>query len=116
MDYILKRSNRKTIGIEVTPEGVLVRAPKRATAAEIERLLRKHRRWIEKRQEALAADLETARAFRGGPAGPCPESEAVHSRAGRCLRSPCRRQPGPDHHPHPEKPLGQLQFEREPEL
>ena len=61
MDYILKRSNRKTIGIEVTPEGVLVCAPKRATAAEIERLLRKHRRWIEKRQEALAADLETAR-------------------------------------------------------
>ena len=61
MDYILKRSNRKTIGIEVTPEGVLVRAPKRATAAEIERVLRKHRRWIEKRQASLAADLEIAR-------------------------------------------------------
>ena len=62
MDYIIKRSNRKTIAIELTPEGILVRAPHRATAGEIERVVQKHRRWIETHQQKLADSLAAARA------------------------------------------------------
>lgn len=62
MNYTVKRSNRKTIGIEVTPEGLLVRAPKRATISEIERVLRKHERWILSHMQRLEQDLEEARA------------------------------------------------------
>jgi len=49
MDYILKRSKRKTIGLEITDEGLLVRAPMRTSRREIERVIRDHRVWIEKR-------------------------------------------------------------------
>ena len=49
MDYILKRSKRKTIGLEITDEGLLVRAPMRTSRHEIERVIRGHRFWIEKR-------------------------------------------------------------------
>ena len=49
MDYILKRSKRKTIGLEITDEGLLVRAPMRASTREIDRVIRDHRFWIEKR-------------------------------------------------------------------
>ncbi|MBQ9060883.1 MAG: M48 family metallopeptidase [Firmicutes bacterium] len=61
MDYKIKRSKRKTIGIEVTPEGLLVRAPLHASSAEIERVLNKHRRWINSHTQKLEQDLETAR-------------------------------------------------------
>lgn len=51
MDYILKRSKRKTIGLEVTDEGLLVRAPMRASKREIERCIRDHQGWIERRTQ-----------------------------------------------------------------
>ena len=49
MDYILKRSKRKTIGLEITDEGLVVRAPMRASQREIERVIRQHREWILRR-------------------------------------------------------------------
>ena len=49
MDYILKRSKRKSIGLEVTDEGLLVRAPMRTSRREIERCIRAHQTWIERR-------------------------------------------------------------------
>ena len=61
MEYTVKRSKRKTIGIEVTPEGLLVRAPLRSTTADIERALRKHRRWIDSHMQKLEHEMETAR-------------------------------------------------------
>ncbi len=48
MDYILKRSKRKTIGLEITDEGLVVRAPMRASQREIESVIRKHRTWIDR--------------------------------------------------------------------
>ena len=48
MDYILKRSKRKTIGLEITDEGLVVRAPMRASKREIERVIRQHRTWIDR--------------------------------------------------------------------
>ena len=40
MDYILKRSKRKTIGLEITDKGLVVRAPLHASQREIERVIR----------------------------------------------------------------------------
>jgi len=60
MDYSVIRSNRKTIAIQVTGDGVVVRAPYRATKAEIDGLLRKHDEWIRKK----LAELETEQANR----------------------------------------------------
>ena len=65
MEYTLKRSKRKSIGLEITDEGLLVRAPMRASRREIERVIREHQTWIEKRMrqkeqakaEALAKGL-----------------------------------------------------------
>ena len=45
--YTLIRSDRKSIGIQITADGVVVRAPKRLSAAEIERFVQSKRSWIE---------------------------------------------------------------------
>lgn len=60
MYYTVKRSNRKTIGLELTPGGLLVRAPRQATDAEIESVIRKHRRWIQTHQAKLQEELAAA--------------------------------------------------------
>ena len=62
MEYRIRRSSRKTIAIEITPDGLLVRAPKRASQREIDRVIEKNRGWIEKHmrqvreKQAEAAD------------------------------------------------------------
>ncbi len=48
MTYKIIRSRRKTLGLEVTSEGVTVRAPLRIRAAEIEKFVGQHTGWIEK--------------------------------------------------------------------
>ena len=48
MEYRIKRSKRKTIGLEIVGGELLVRAPMRATRAEIEKVIAGHRGWIEK--------------------------------------------------------------------
>ncbi len=56
INYQLRRSSRRTISIEITPGGgVLVRAPQRASQADIERMLARHAGWIEqkRREQAL---------------------------------------------------------------
>ena len=55
MTYKLIRSKRKTIGIEVRREGVIVRAPFHATTAQIEELLQSKSAWIASAQAKLAA-------------------------------------------------------------
>lgn len=47
MEYTLIRSDRKTVSIRITPEGVEVRAPRRASKAEIDRFVQSKRAWIE---------------------------------------------------------------------
>lgn len=54
MTYTLIRSNRKSIAIEVRPEGVLVRAPLQATQAQIEGFLQQKADWIRKAQAKIA--------------------------------------------------------------
>ena len=60
MEYKIKRSNRKTISLELTPEGLLVRAPLRASLEEIEKVIHKHRRWIDSHMQKLEKELEEA--------------------------------------------------------
>lgn len=47
MDYEVIRSARKTLAVEVKQGRLIVRAPTRATDAQIRAFLDKHRRWIE---------------------------------------------------------------------
>lgn len=57
MTYVIKRSKRKTIRLEITSEGLLVRAPMRATNADIGKFLEEKRGWIEKHlRKAKEAD------------------------------------------------------------
>ena len=55
MTYKLIRSNRKSIAIEVRPEGILVRAPFQATTFQIESFLSSKADWIAKTQAKIAA-------------------------------------------------------------
>lgn len=47
MKYRIIRSSRKTLGLEVTVNGLIVRAPKMATDQEINLFILQHKRWIE---------------------------------------------------------------------
>ena len=47
ISYKLIRSDRRSIGIQITQEGVVVRAPKRMSDAEIDRFVQSKRDWIE---------------------------------------------------------------------
>lgn len=46
--YKLIRSDRRSIGIQITADGVVVRAPYGVSDAEVERLVQQKRSWIEK--------------------------------------------------------------------
>ena len=61
MNYRLVRSARKTLALEIRQGQLIVRAPLRASQADIDRLLREKRAWIEKhlqlsRQKQALAD------------------------------------------------------------
>ena len=47
ISYKLIRSDRRSIGIQITAEGVVVRAPKGLSAAEIDRFVQSKRSWSE---------------------------------------------------------------------
>ena len=50
MDYTVKRSNRRTVGLEITGDGeIIVRAPKRMSDREIAEFVNKYRGWIDKK-------------------------------------------------------------------
>ena len=56
MDYELIRSRRRTLAIQVQPDGkLLVRAPLRMPKRQIEAFLLEHRDWVERRREQQAA-------------------------------------------------------------
>lgn len=47
--YRIIRSRRKSIGLEITDDGLLVRAPMRASRREIERVISDHEDWIRRK-------------------------------------------------------------------
>lgn len=49
MEYRIIRSSRRTLGLEITPEGeLLVRAPRRVSTRQIQSFVEAHQAWIEK--------------------------------------------------------------------
>lgn len=63
MDYVLIRSDRRTLALEITREGgVVVRAPRRCPQGEIDRVLKSRADWIavrtERQKERIAARPE----------------------------------------------------------
>ncbi|MCD7739061.1 MAG: M48 family metallopeptidase [Lachnospiraceae bacterium] len=57
MNYKIIRSGRKTLAVQVTRDGVIVRAPYRMSEGEINRFVSEHQNWIQKHQEKLALEL-----------------------------------------------------------
>ena len=55
LNYKLIRSRRRTIGLEVRPEGVIVRAPLRTTKQVIDSFLQENLEWIEKHKKKMDA-------------------------------------------------------------
>ena len=58
--YKLIRSRRKTLGLELRPEGLVVRAPLRATNEQVEYFVEQHRQWIRQHQEKLERQKQQA--------------------------------------------------------
>ena len=58
--YKLIRSRRKSLGLEPRPEGLIVRAPFRATNGQIEYFVERHRQWIQQHQEKLERQKQQA--------------------------------------------------------
>ena len=76
LSYELIRSSRKTISIQITPDGrVLVRCPNRMRKEDVERFVKSKQGWIEKHLSTL-----TAR-----PALPPFTNEEIHTLADRAL-------------------------------
>ena len=61
--YKLIRSRRKTLGLELRPEGLIVRAPLRATKGQIEYFVEQHRQWVLQHQEKLERQKQQAAAL-----------------------------------------------------
>ena len=56
IDFALVRSDRKTVAIQVKRDGtVVVRAPRRITDGELERIVEKDREWIERQLERMSS-------------------------------------------------------------
>ena len=59
MDYKIIRSNRKSLGLEIKPDGqVIVRAPVRLSEREIQRFVKQHEDWIRKHLEIVKQKQE----------------------------------------------------------
>ena len=59
MDYQIIRSARRSVSVEVRPEGVIVRAPWLMPKGRIDEFLRSKQAWIERRMAALAEARRT---------------------------------------------------------
>ena len=62
--YKLIRSGRKTISMEMGPDGLVVRAPQRMTQLQIDQFLNNHRNWIEKHRARWEEQAAAAAAGR----------------------------------------------------
>ena len=59
MDYKIIRSNRKSLGLEIKPDGqVIVRAPVRLSEREIQRFVKQHEDWLRKHLEIVKQKQE----------------------------------------------------------
>ena len=79
MEYTFIRSARKTIGIQIKPDGsVILRAPMRCSRAQAEQFLYEKQDWIEKTKKRLAAKQQEAE--NAGGAKPYTAAELIEMR------------------------------------
>lgn len=84
MEYTLIRTGRRTLGLEIKPDGtLLVRAPLAAPLSDIEEFVSAHRTWIETRRARVLARIappltvEEERALRARAKEELPKLTAV---------------------------------------
>ncbi len=65
IDFLLRRSRRRTIGLTVDHRGLVVGVPQGASLGDIERILVRHREWILRRLERRSAALRPIAVFDG---------------------------------------------------
>lgn len=66
--YQVERSGRKTVAIQICPDGtLLIRAPHRYPAQEIERLIESHTAWIEKHLVLMEKRVEREQTYAQTP-------------------------------------------------
>lgn len=64
MEYTVKKSNRKTVALQIKGGELIVRAPMRMSKSDIERFVNEHHAWIEKhlaiskKRENVAREVE----------------------------------------------------------
>ena len=116
----LIRSRWRTLGLELRPEGLVVRAPLRATNRQIEYFVEQHRQWIRQHREKLERQKRQAAAL---PPLTGAELQELAERARRYIPERGRyyapRVGGGlqlHHYPLPEVPGGQLFRQGEPQL
>ena len=78
--YKLIRSRRKTLSLQLHPEGLIVRAPLRASEKQIHDFVEQHQQWIEKHQEKLEQQRQQASQL------PAPTDEVLRELAERARR------------------------------
>ncbi len=78
IEYELIRSDRKTVSLQIRGGALVVRAPRRAKQADIDRVVEEHRAWIEKH---LAAAAEQKRQAEETPKLSYEEIQALAERA-----------------------------------
>lgn len=79
--YKVIRSRRKTLALQITPEGPVVRAPKHASDKQIEDFVSAHRAWLEKH----LARINEAKAQVGSEKLTPEELRALADRAAACI-------------------------------
>ena len=57
------RSTRKTISIEIKPDGIYLRAPRRMSNADIQKFLESKKSWIQKHAKKMADRTEAAKSL-----------------------------------------------------
>ena len=66
--YRIERSKRKTVALKIAPDGaLLVLAPLRYPAKEIEKLIEQHSTWIERHREMVIKRTAREQALAGSP-------------------------------------------------
>ena len=59
MEYEIVRSRRKTISLQMTPKGLIVRAPLAAADTELAEIVKRHGKWIEMQEQKIAEAAQT---------------------------------------------------------
>lgn len=85
IEYKLIRSNRKTVEIQVHPEGIVVRAPYDASDQAVRDFVESKRRWIETHQAMLEEETKKAEGEGQEPSFTMEEIEALAEKAAQVI-------------------------------